>query len=234
MILKENEIHLWLYRYEGSFESDEILSDDEKARLRSILTPKAQEQFRISRTFLRRTLSYYLGTPPQELIFEYVGERKPRLAFPNTPVQFNLSHSESHLILAVSLKEVGVDLEMIRPRKQMEALAERHFSDLFYKYFKTLSETQQIPFFFRVWTLGEALLKAEGGTAFKIKSTLERLEPHTHPSQWLPDFDHLQIETTQSRVEAVTTWKSFTAAIAYAGARKSIRQFIAPPLYLEA
>lgn len=73
-----------------------------------------------SRWALREILGRYLGLPGAELRFETGRHGKPRLAFPEGELVFNLSHSSSLALVAVGHREVGVDVEWIRAKRPVD------------------------------------------------------------------------------------------------------------------
>src|SRR5215203_4666663 len=73
---------------------------------------------------LRRVLGQYLDAEPSDGELE-LGERdKPRLRA-GKGIEFNLSHSQNLALVAVAERPVGVDIELIRPRRDLPRLAER-------------------------------------------------------------------------------------------------------------
>ncbi|HEU4461895.1 MAG TPA: hypothetical protein VFR75_04810 [Solirubrobacterales bacterium] len=73
-----------------------------------------------SQSALREILGRYLGLPGEELRFEAGEYGKPRLADPEAELAFNLSHSGALALVAVASREVGVDVERIRPKRPVD------------------------------------------------------------------------------------------------------------------
>lgn len=85
-----------------------------------------------------------------------------KLYLPNSSLHFNLSHSGSIAMIAVSENHVGCDVELIRPIGILQT-AEHFFCDSEYELLKnTVSEQEQIILFYRLWTLKESFMKAIG------------------------------------------------------------------------
>lgn len=81
-------------------------------------------------------------------------------------VFFNLSHSESVVMCAVSEKEVGCDVEKVRDINMKTA--KRFFSNEEYQQImEKETEEERIDTFFRLWTLKESFMKATG-LGFKL------------------------------------------------------------------
>ena len=93
--------------------------------------------------------------------YEHNLRGKPHLSG-NMP--FNISHAGDYAVLALSRHAVGVDLEQVRPL-DWRKIASRFFHPLELAYLEQakMPETE----FFRIWTLKESYLKAEG-TGFSI------------------------------------------------------------------
>jgi len=82
---------------------------------------------------LRELLGSYLKSPACELEFRYGPQDKLALRTNDrvSLIQFNLSHSHGLVVYAFSRgREVGIDVEMIRPEFAGDEIAERYFSGL--------------------------------------------------------------------------------------------------------
>jgi 4'-phosphopantetheinyl transferase len=102
------------------------------------------------------------GADPMDLALETGADGKPRLGG-DTRIRFNLSHSGALWACAVALhREVGLDLEEIRPGREVERLAERTFAPAETAAIRELPESERAAAFHRCWTRKEAYLKARG------------------------------------------------------------------------
>jgi len=164
-ILKQQEVHLWKVGLNCQDKSIEgllnTLSVDEIAKAERFYQKKHRQGFIIARGLLRVILGRYLALKPSSLIFRYSAKGKPSLAKTSLKLSFNLSHSENLVIYAVSLQEIGVDLEYKKTIKDLENLAKRFFSPREYEEIQN-SRHDQEQLFFRLWTAKEAYLKATG------------------------------------------------------------------------
>ena len=77
---------------------------------------------------------------------------------------FNITHAGDYAVLALSAQSVGVDLEQFRPL-DWRRIAERFFHPEERAFLACSQEPEQD--FFRIWTLKESYLKAEG-TGFAV------------------------------------------------------------------
>jgi Phosphopantetheinyl transferase len=79
-----------------------------------------------------------------------------------SPLQFNLSHSGGLALVAVSLTEVGIDVEAARSTFDPVSLAARFLSAADAASLQALPEPERHDEFLRLWTRKEAALKAIG------------------------------------------------------------------------
>jgi 4'-phosphopantetheinyl transferase len=108
---------------------------------------------------LRRLLGGFLGLEPERVELRYGPHGKPCVE----GLRFNLAHSHELALYAFSRgRELGVDLERIRPLRDAAAIAERYFSAEENAVLRSLPEIQRHEAFFRCWTRKEAYLKALG------------------------------------------------------------------------
>src|SRR5206468_3118518 len=90
---------------------------------------------------------------------------KPALtrASASEPVRFNLSHSGSLALVAVTAgRDVGVDVERVRPEPNLEQIASRFFSAREAATLHALPVRLRTKAFFACWTRKEAFVKARG------------------------------------------------------------------------
>lgn len=163
------EAHLWQAPLELSSELLASLvlplSPSERERAGSFQLAPARQEFLAARGWLRLLLSRYLGVDPAELSFETQAGGKPYLRHPDPlGLRFNLSHSGQVVVFAIAYgRDVGVDVEEVRPDFDFTLVAERFFSE------QEQRALQQMPpgpsrrnAFYRAWTLKEAYLKGIG------------------------------------------------------------------------
>jgi 4'-phosphopantetheinyl transferase len=160
------QVLVWSWSLQaGPFVGDDaqaLLSDDEKARQRSFVSPELRHRFLAARAGLRTLLGRHLDLEPRRLAFSTNEFGKPRLAG-GGHVHFNLSHCGERAVLAISdASEVGIDLERERPIEHVD-LAMRYFHpNEVAAITASRDETEQRRAFFLVWTLKEAVVKALG------------------------------------------------------------------------
>jgi 4'-phosphopantetheinyl transferase len=119
---------------------------------------------------LRQILTAHL--PEGHGIEIVLGEHgKPRLAAGG--LEFNLSHSGEIALVALSAEHpVGVDVEQVRPDRDLLAVAERALGSRDVEAVRAAAPAERALVFHRVWTRHEARLKCLGVGIFR-ESTLE-------------------------------------------------------------
>lgn len=143
----------------------EQLTPDEKARAERFRIDRPRREFVVARGLLRRLLASALHCVPPAVRLEASANGKPRLAGPATSpgIEFNVSHSHGLAVVAMTLGAVvGVDVECIRDKPDIERLAERFFSPHENNVLRSVPPAQRRRAFFLCWTRKEAILKATG------------------------------------------------------------------------
>jgi 4'-phosphopantetheinyl transferase len=142
-----------------------LLSCEENSRAEQFLVEEARRRFIVSHGATRRILSRYLDQIPEEIQFVKGGWGKPHLATPaGAPaICFSLSHSGELALCAVAEgRDIGVDIEQIRPALAWREIAACYFSAGEKQALRSLAEDQASEAFFRGWTRKEAFSKALG------------------------------------------------------------------------
>jgi 4'-phosphopantetheinyl transferase len=114
---------------------------------------------------LRLLLGAHLRLPPESVPLGRGSFGKPFVSTgPGKPaISFNVAHSGQLVLLAFhSGREVGVDVEAVRPDLDCEPLAEQVFSPAEKRDWQRLDTAARTRAFFRAWTRHEARLKATG------------------------------------------------------------------------
>lgn len=166
-----DDVHLWLIDTRDIYKKSDIdnlfslLSDEEKLRIKQFRKAEKQHQFLVSRAVLRCLLNALLKMPsPRDLTFTLNAYGKPALAVNSEKLQFNLSHSGTTVLIAItSGRACGVDIESIDRTRQVHDLAKFYFHPTEFNTLKhTSDELADVMRFYKLWTLKEAFIKAEG------------------------------------------------------------------------
>ena len=78
----------------------------------------------------------------------------------NENLHFSISHTKSHIAIALHNKPIGIDIE--NTRKCNLSLAKRYFHSEEYSYLSSLPQEEQDQAFTKLWTLKEAYVKCTG------------------------------------------------------------------------
>ena len=207
----------------------DVLSDEERTRADEFRIADARTRFVVTRGTLRILLGRYLNVPPNEVAFEFKTYTKPRLAPSKTAtvdLRFNVSHSGELALVAVTTGcEVGVNVEQLRPVKQMEEIAQRYFHRLEVEGVMASRVKERPAAFFRCWTAKEALLKAIGSG---ITAALDAFEvPLDEAFEGWIDLSRLRKSEGHSQcwLERISPAPKYIAAIAFVGSHRSVRTF---------
>jgi 4'-phosphopantetheinyl transferase len=167
--LRPAEIHLWRVVVSSSAASDAAaaaaLSEDERMRASRFHFEADRSRFVASHAALRGILASYLDATPASLAFGTGAHGKPFLDAPahGRSLRFSLSHSGDLALVAVSLgRDLGVDVEQVRPRVDLEGFAARYFSPRERDALARIPPGDRLRAFLEIWTLKEAYLKACG------------------------------------------------------------------------
>jgi phosphopantetheinyl transferase len=133
-----------------------------------------QKEFHSVFVGLARLTPALSGTAPSDAgLSEPDRDRANRFRFPedlarfiladDTALAFSISHAGTLVAVALALDaRVGLDVESLDRRLQLDPLAERIFNPTDLARFRTLPPASRHAAFFRAWTGKEAILKAQG------------------------------------------------------------------------
>lgn len=142
-----------------------ILSQDESLHAQRFRFERDRCRFIAARGMLRMLIARYLQVAPSTLQFTSGPYGKPALS-PRSGgdlLRFNLSHSQDVALYAIAWgREVGVDIEYMRPLDDMESIARHFFSPQEQAALHSLPAALQQQGFYQCWTRKEAYIKASG------------------------------------------------------------------------
>jgi 4'-phosphopantetheinyl transferase len=162
--LAEGAVHLWRADLLSNAEAcSSALSPEEWLRAGRFHFARDRRRYVAAHGLLRTILAKYTGLAPHELCFGAGPHGKPMLEPNFTGLQFNLSHSDELMLLAVTRsREVGVDLECMRENVPYESLAAHYFPPTEAWHIRTSPPAERAGLFYEAWTSTEARLKAAG------------------------------------------------------------------------
>ncbi|MGQ0824187.1 MAG: 4'-phosphopantetheinyl transferase family protein [Actinomycetota bacterium] len=146
-----------------------LLDDAERTTAADRRTGPSRDRYVVAHGAARLILGAAVGAEPAALRIEracrhcgHAAHGRPRLADrPDT--EYSLSHSDGRGVVAVGAQPVGVDIEVVRPRRSdLARLAARALSADELDRWLRLPEPDRLRGFLARWTAKEAYLKAIG------------------------------------------------------------------------
>ena len=206
--LAEDEIHLWR------------LVLDEALKPRAITAA--------AHAFLGRLLMRYTGVERAPDIAR--SERGKPYAPALAHIDFNLSHAREHVLIAIARHQpIGVDLERIDRRIEIEDLARRFFAAAEADALEALPPEIRLAAFLRLWTCKEAVLKALGvGISFGLERVAFALDAAGTPVA-LCGLAEEAGSPADWRLALLEPAAGFLGALAWRGGPRRIRAFEADP-----
>lgn len=146
----------------------DFVSEEKREKIANIKSSENQLQTLMAEVLLRVILCTRFGMENKNIAFNRDSNGKPYLN--KEQVHFNISHSKNQVAVAISQRNVGVDLEKIRDVNVK--LIERYFTEKEKEYI-SINKINWQTRFFEVWTKKEAFLKMSG---LGIRVKLDELE----------------------------------------------------------
>jgi 4'-phosphopantetheinyl transferase len=216
--LEAGEVHVWLGALDVPLgrlrELRSLLNTDELARSDRFLQAHHRVHSAAARGYLRTLLGRYLVVAPQSVQLQFNSFGKPSVAgnFAASGLRFNLSHSHGLALFAFARgRELGVDIEKMRPDFATTEIAGRFFSAAESARLRSLAPEQQPRAFFECWSRKEAYIKARGdGLSRRLDSFEVAFGPGLAPS----------IVASNDEPEATVRWamRDLQPADGYCGA----------------
>jgi 4'-phosphopantetheinyl transferase len=183
-----DEVHIHLLRMNSEERFDErfltLLPADEQAEYRRFQSQDRRRKFLWSRLLLRYLLAGYLKKDMRDLKFDFQEHGKPFL--PDSELRFNLSHTTDLIACSFSLREVGIDVERVEPKRPWALIAKRFFTSDEVDYLFSCSDDLREGIFYQIFTMKEAYVKAAGrGVGFLGGFTVPLpLAEHSSSGRW--------------------------------------------------
>jgi 4'-phosphopantetheinyl transferase len=194
------------------------LSADEMRRAGRFHFDRDRRRFIVARAALRDVLARHLKLRAHQISFCYGRHGKPALAITagGSTVAFNLAHSgELALCALAGRREVGVDVELLRPVPDAHRVALDVFSPGERRALDSIPPDDRLQAFFRCWTRKEAYLKALGdGLARPLQSFQVSVDDGTDV---LLDVEDDPLETSRWRLVHLTPAPGYIGALAVEG-----------------
>jgi 4'-phosphopantetheinyl transferase len=171
--LAPDVVHVWTAPLDvGAHEMEAMLarlSPSERKRVNALLEERAVRQYVVSRAMQRSLLAGYVGGSPGDISFGVVAMGKPTLSHPNEiGLTFNTTHSGNLVIIAVTAnRDVGVDVEKVKPIPRALPVAKRVFSKAEYDMLAGLPPGEVDRAFLSIWVRREGTAKARGDSVWR-------------------------------------------------------------------
>jgi len=167
LTLPLDEVHIWCAHQPSALrkELEATLSRDEHDRAGRFHFAEHRLGYQFAHAVLRDVLSRYTRCPARDIRFGENGFGKPFLhgRDGSRPPEFNLSHAGGLVLVGIcGGRRIGVDIEQVRPMKDLSAIAEGHFTPRECAFIFEQQPAEQERAFFRCWTRKEACVKAVG------------------------------------------------------------------------
>jgi 4'-phosphopantetheinyl transferase len=215
IILEDQQVHVWQVNLETNpGHADEFsLSADELERANKFRFSKDRDNFILRHYFLREILGKYCDCKPYEIDFSYNTCKKPFIKMPEfAEIKFSLSYSNEMMLVGVSKKDIGIDIEQIREEYTLDNIAAENFSDQEFEYYESnLSEKTKA--FYNIWTRKEAFIKSVGdGMSMPLKSFCVNINYDGNPEP-VVIFDH-PTDSGKWITERIKTLAGYIASVA--------------------
>jgi phosphopantetheinyl transferase len=157
---------VWAFRNDRGLEATELalLDGAEKAQAARLKAKSDRDAFIKTRAALRSIVGRESGIPPKAITFRYSSWGKPQVDAPGQPaMDFSVSHTKGLSVIALAQDaSVGVDVEPYRACPDRIRIAADVFGLEVAQQLLAVEQSRQDAVFLRLWTAGEAFVKARG------------------------------------------------------------------------
>lgn len=191
-ILREFQTVVYTISIDSNFDTDiamAFLSSGERSRATAMKDELAKRRFTSGRAVLRLILADLYAVPVSAIEFDYSPNGKPFIKNPIAQARwgFSISHAGDKILIGLSQnREIGVDIEVLTQRKNIDHVLQSLFSPLDCEWVDSGHESKRLERFYRIWCRREATLKAYGkGARYPTRNIDWHLVPMSPAS--LPD-----------------------------------------------
>ena len=226
--LSESTVHIWRFPTKASRHVvatfERVLVPEERDRAFRFGFHHLYASFVIAHGVLRHLLGRYLNCDPAKVSLVYGLKGKPAVES-SSSLQFNMTHSGDLALIALFLRrEIGVDVEQIRPIPDVQQIANRFFCPAEACEVMSFPQTERERAFFLCWTRKEAYIKATGdGLSAPLGSF--RVTVHPDIPARLVHVQHNEIEARSWTLHDLQVAVGYAAALAYRDQPRSPRLF---------
>ncbi len=229
---EEHPIHIWHIPLNDVILGDSytnILSEMETERANRIRIPDVRDQYVKTRFATRKILGIYLKKKPEHVKFEYTNFHKPYLYLNPHAIEFNVSHSSTYALCAVSHDRlVGVDIEKVKHLDNLDQIVKNTFTTKeLTDYLKTPLK-EKLVYFYRAWSRKEAFVKAQGKGMFHPVNqvNLAHLSTENPSAILLPDINGEEVRWEFNDFAVSNSGERYQACVFWQGIKGSIQHFM--------
>jgi 4'-phosphopantetheinyl transferase len=222
-VLGPGEVHIWRIRLnvpqEKAIVAATLLDGAERAKAGRFRHLSDRRRYIAAHAKLRQILGLYAGCEPEEIGYRFNEFGKPSLSNNGQAreIRFNLAHSGELGLMCVSRgREVGVDIELIKPEFAGMDVAKKFFSPHEVEQLITMPAPLRTSAFFRCWTFKEAFIKAKGrGLSIPLDSFDVSLAPRLGTALLLSRDDPRDVD--RWHIRELSIQDGYAAAVAVEG-----------------
>jgi 4'-phosphopantetheinyl transferase len=170
-VLENDRVHAWSAKYsdlDAYYENlSAQISRDEREKASRFKKPGDARRFVIRHGILRLVLSDYTHSQPSliPLVISETGKPGMDPGGDFSELSFSLSHTEDFFVIGITKKyDIGIDIIKMDNQYPFLDTADYLFTEGEKALIEGAEANQQYRYFFRIWAMKEALLKATGGT----------------------------------------------------------------------
>ncbi len=156
--------HLDAVADEAAADAGRWLTADEASRLQAMSAPVRRRSFLAGHWLARRLAADWLQADVARIALDRHADGRPQLLLDGapSPLSLSLSHSGDWLACAIASVPVGIDVELPRRLRDLQALARFAFAPEEAKRLLHVAEEERAAIFHELWTLKEARGKRTG------------------------------------------------------------------------
>ncbi len=222
----DRSIQLWCVRVvpdpEPVARFEKLLEPEEVARGKAFRVERLRQNFVVIRGVLRVLLGRYLEDEPERIRLCSRSNGKPYVDHPRR-IYFNVSHSDEIALLGFATdREIGVDVEKIRPKDDLFEVARRFFCPEELEDLMSVESSYRHQAFYACWTRKEAYLKATGDGLF---TALDSFRVNLRPGDpvRLVHVNGSTADASKWMLHSLDHIPACAAALAYTGPATEVR-----------
>ena len=194
-----------------------LLSQAEAHRANTFRTVERCQRYVQCRALLRVLLAEQVGQQADEITFGEGPFGKPVLSgqAAESGTHFNISHTGSLVLVAISTNyEVGVDIEQIRPGRDIAGIAEHFYALREQQAIRAMCSAARAAAFHSCWCRKESFVKATGlGLQMPLNRFVVNVDPEA--SARLLSLDYEQLQLSQWQMHTLTMPAGFFGALTF-------------------